>query len=74
MNDCWLILDGKVHDVTHFLGSHPGGQSAIMAVAGVDATKLFHMIHSPDVLEKFAPDSVVGFIRSAPAVELAHPV
>lgn len=27
--DCWLIINGKVYDVTNFLSSHSGGASAI---------------------------------------------
>jgi hypothetical protein len=28
--DCWVILNGKVYDVTAFLPDHPGGKKAIM--------------------------------------------
>jgi cytochrome b involved in lipid metabolism len=39
-NDCWLLIDGKVYDVTEFIGSHPGGK-AILEGCGKDATELF---------------------------------
>jgi cytochrome b involved in lipid metabolism len=39
-DDCWLVLDGKVYDVTGFIGSHPGG-AAIIEGCGTDATTLF---------------------------------
>ena len=37
---CWLVLHGKVYDVTKFVPFHPGG-SAILEGCGKDATRLF---------------------------------
>ncbi|KAF4759208.1 hypothetical protein FOZ63_031254, partial [Perkinsus olseni] len=59
-SDCWVVVNGKVLDVTHFLPEHPGGKLAIMTFAGKDATKEFNMIHPPDVVEKYAPDAILG--------------
>merc|ERR1711967_188354 len=59
---CWVVLDGKVLDVTNFLSEHPGGELAILTFAGKDATEEFNMIHPPDVVGKYAPDSVIGVI------------
>lgn len=39
--NCWLLIDGKVYDVTKFIPKHPGGQ-AIIQGCGVDATELFN--------------------------------
>ncbi|CDF87169.1 BN860_00298g1_1 [Zygosaccharomyces bailii CLIB 213] len=50
--DCWIVLNGKVYEVTSFLGQHPGGASRIMEVAGKDATARFHQVHSEKTLEK----------------------
>merc|ERR1719469_1781796 len=61
-DDCWVILDGKVLDVTNFLSEHPGGELAILTFAGKDATEEFNMIHPPDVVEKYAPDAVIGVV------------
>lgn len=36
-DDCWLIVDNKVYDVTSFVDSHPGGDS-IFFNAGKDNT------------------------------------
>merc|ERR1712232_1480672 len=60
--DCWVILDGKVLDVTNFLKDHPGGELAIVTFAGKDATEEFNMIHPPDVIGKYAPDAVIGML------------
>ncbi|MGC9365571.1 MAG: cytochrome b5 domain-containing protein [bacterium] len=38
--DCWLVIEGKVYDVTPFISSHPGGK-AILEGCGIDATELF---------------------------------
>merc|ERR1719343_1193906 len=60
--DCWVVLNGKVLDVTNFLGEHPGGELAILTFAGKDATEEFDMIHPPDVIGKYAPDAVIGVV------------
>ena len=54
-SDCWVILHGKVYDVTAFLPDHPGGKKAIMLFAGKDATEEFDMLHPPNVLKKYLP-------------------
>merc|ERR1712216_1050885 len=62
---CWVVLDGKVLDVTSFLSEHPGGELAILTFAGKDATEEFNMIHPPDVVGKYAPDAVIGVVGVA---------
>jgi cytochrome b involved in lipid metabolism len=39
--DCWLIIDGKVYDVTSYLAAHPGGVSTIRPSCGKDGTQAF---------------------------------
>merc|ERR1712127_548646 len=58
--DCWVVVNGQVLDVTKFLSEHPGGELAILTFAGKDATEEFNMIHPPDVIPKYAPDSIIG--------------
>ena len=38
--DCWLLISGKVYNVTKNIGVHPGG-AAILEGCGKDATTLF---------------------------------
>lgn len=54
-DDCWVIVHGKVYDVTEFLPEHPGGSKIILKYAGKDATKKFDPIHPPDTLDKYLP-------------------
>ncbi len=37
---CWLLINGKVYDVTEYVKAHPGGK-AILEGCGKEATMLF---------------------------------
>ena len=53
--DCWVIVHGKVYDVTKFVPRHPGG-NMIWVKAGGDCTQLFdsyHPLRTQAVLDKF---------------------
>merc|ERR1719405_316454 len=54
-DDCWVVVNGQVMNVTNFLKDHPGGELAILTFAGKDASEEFNMIHPPDVVGKYAP-------------------
>ncbi len=40
-NDCWLLINGKVYDITSYFGKHPGGNGAMSATCGTDATDAY---------------------------------
>jgi len=61
--DCWVVVGEQVLDVTNFMADHPGGKMAIMTFAGKDATEMFEMVHEDDVIEKFAPECVIGTLK-----------
>ncbi|KAL0373857.1 UNVERIFIED_CONTAM: cytochrome [Sesamum radiatum] len=51
--DCWLIISGKVYDVTAFLEEHPGGDEVLINASGKDATDDFEDVgHSDDARDK----------------------
>jgi cytochrome b involved in lipid metabolism len=62
--DCWVIVNGEVLDVTNFLADHPGGKKPIMLFAGRDASTEFNLLHKPDVIEKYAPEVVIGTLAT----------
>lgn len=37
-DDCWLIVDNKVYNVTDSIGAHPGGADSIISLCGQDGT------------------------------------
>jgi len=59
-DDCWVIVNGAVLDVTKFLKDHPGGVDSIMLFAGKDASEEFNMLHEANVIEKYAPYVIIG--------------
>ncbi|KAJ3410285.1 hypothetical protein HDV05_003967 [Chytridiales sp. JEL 0842] len=65
-DDCWIIVAGKVYDISAFIDGHPGGQRVLMSVAGQDATKQFFQFHRPDVVfAKYDPKLLIGTIKDA---------
>eukprot|EP00818_Percolomonas_sp_WS_P002568 CAMPEP_0117442368 /NCGR_PEP_ID=MMETSP0759-20121206/4113_1 /TAXON_ID=63605 /ORGANISM="Percolomonas cosmopolitus, Strain WS" /LENGTH=269 /DNA_ID=CAMNT_0005234249 /DNA_START=170 /DNA_END=979 /DNA_ORIENTATION=+ len=43
--DCWIIIDGKIYDVTHWALEHPGG-SIIISKPGEDVSQEFESFHA----------------------------
>ncbi|GAV78761.1 Cyt-b5 domain-containing protein [Cephalotus follicularis] len=51
-DDCWIVIDGKVYDVSSYLDEHPGGDDVILVATGKDATDEFEDAgHSKDARE-----------------------
>ena len=40
-SNVWLVLGGRVYDVTKFLGGHPGGDAVLFENAGKDFSCLY---------------------------------
>ncbi|KAJ3031382.1 UNVERIFIED_CONTAM: Cytochrome b5 [Siphonaria sp. JEL0065] len=65
--DCWMIIHGKVYNVTAFLDEHPGGAEIMVELAGQDATEAFDDIgHSLDA-KKLLADFLVGTVEGGAA-------
>jgi flavocytochrome c len=61
--DCWIVINGQVLDVTKFLHDHPGGPLAILRFAGKDASQDFNSIHPPNAVLRFARETIIGFLQ-----------
>lgn len=63
-DDCWIVVNGNVYDVTRFLNIHPGGMGRIFEFAGSDASIMFNKFHSDATLEKMKEHVVfIGKLR-----------
>ena len=56
--DCWLIIRGKVYDVSQYMERHPGGVDLLMNnSSGKDATEAYddadHTKRAKETLEKY---------------------
>ena len=65
-SDCWMVISGKVYDVTSYVSNHPGGDK-ILAGCGKDATAMFGGIkdgkgHS-DYAKSLQTDYYVGDLK-----------
>lgn len=64
-DDLWIIVHGKVYDVSKYLEDHPGGAASLIEVAGSDATATFEDVgHSNDARETMA-DFLIGKLEGA---------
>ncbi|XP_072963011.1 cytochrome b5-like isoform X2 [Typha angustifolia] len=63
--DCWLIISGKVYDLSLFMDDHPGGDDVLLNSTGKDATIDFedigHSNSAKEMMEKYC----IGEIDSA---------
>ncbi len=63
-DDCWLVINGKVYDVTSFIPDHPGGNE-ILKGCGKDATSLFEgeREHSGSKALDLLPKFEIGVLK-----------
>ncbi|KAK6731845.1 hypothetical protein RB195_007977 [Necator americanus] len=64
VESCWIVMEGKVYDVSKFLNEHPGGAEVIAELAGKDATASFEDVgHSKDARE-MAKEYLIGKVQA----------
>ena len=61
--DCWVVLNGKVLNVTEFLAVHPGGVKQIASRAGTDVTDIWVQLHDPEALNQLPASAHVGWLE-----------
>ncbi|XP_073050560.1 cytochrome b5-like [Primulina eburnea] len=63
--DCWLLINGKVYDVTKFLDDHPGGDDVLLTATGKDATDDFEDVGHSSSARSMMDEFLVGEIDSS---------
>ena len=62
-DDCWVVINGNVYDLTTFHGEHPGGAEVITNNAGKDVSKLFNPVHPKDIIQRMlSPEACIGVL------------
>ena len=62
-DDCWVVINGKVYDLSTFHEGHPGGSEIITGNAGKDVTNLFNPVHPKDIVQRLlSPEACLGVV------------
>ncbi|CAN6331110.1 unnamed protein product, partial [Urochloa humidicola] len=64
-DDCWLIIGGKVYDVTKFLEDHPGGDDVLLSSTAKDATDDFEDVGHSTTARAMMDEYLLGEIDSS---------
>ena len=59
----WLIINGKVYDVTEYLDKHPGGRDKLFDNAGQDVSKQFLTFHKSKIPTFIAKNFEIGKVK-----------
>uniref|UniRef100_A0A5S6QZ86 Cytochrome b5 heme-binding domain-containing protein n=1 Tax=Trichuris muris TaxID=70415 RepID=A0A5S6QZ86_TRIMR len=54
-DNLWILLDGRVYNVTHYLPFHPGGRDALLSAIGQDGAPAYQYhpwVNCHSVLER----------------------
>lgn len=65
-SDCWMLISGKVYNITSYFGSHPGGRSTMTPSCGKDATAAY------DTKNPYATSTSGGINHSSRAVDMLN--
>ncbi|KAI3406567.1 CYB5 [Candida oxycetoniae] len=68
-DDCWVVINGRVYNVSSYIDEHPGGEEVLLDVAGSDATEAFDDIGHSDEAHEILAKLFIGNLKGAKPVE-----
>jgi cytochrome b involved in lipid metabolism len=63
-NDCWIIINNKVYNITNYLPLHPGGKKILLQCAGKDTTEYFKDIRHSKKAYQLLENYYIGNIST----------
>ncbi|KAK8565204.1 hypothetical protein V6N12_058776 [Hibiscus sabdariffa] len=63
--DCWLVIEGKVYNVTEFLEDHPGGDEVLLKATGKNASDDFKDVGHSSSARAMMDEFYVGDIDTS---------
>ncbi|KAL4497355.1 hypothetical protein ABPG72_011290 [Tetrahymena utriculariae] len=70
--DSWVVIDGKVYDLSSYIEKHPGGPSPILSRAGKDATRAFEEAKHPKSAYVEREDLQIGVVYGPQEPEISN--
>lgn len=65
----WVVISGRVYDVTRYYRRHPGGAAILLSHAGQDATKVAKAAHKTALPRSLMPEFLIGFLEKPGGAE-----
>jgi len=56
--DCWVLIDDIVYDLTEFADEHPAGPASIHELAGKNGSEAFFAVHNSHLLDDFEDEKI----------------
>jgi len=61
--DLYVVIDGKVYNVSSFVDEHPGGEEVLLDVAGQEATEAFEDVGHSDEARGILDGMLIGTLK-----------
>ena len=70
-DSCWIVLKGKVYDVTAYVEEHPGGDAILRNAGGDSTTGFYGPQHPPRVFDMIG-DYYIGDLQATEMASSAN--